>query len=167
MNRNLTATSDELKKVERRIKTLKEHLYQCGFYKEHRPVKRQYDRLYSKYEAAKKETGLFAERKVKKALDAINDFKEVNHTELTLYNAAEKYLREHMGKHFDPNKLPPIKEWEKELAEKTAVKDALYIDYYKLKDDTAKIEKIQRSVKEILHSDETERTPSRKRDMEL
>ena len=107
----------------------------------------------------------FAERKVKKALDAVNDFKEVNHTELTLYNAAEKYLREHMGKHFDPNKLPPIKEWEKELAEKTAVKDALYIDYYKLKDDTARIEKIQWSVKEILHSDETERTPHKSWDL--
>jgi ATP-dependent exoDNAse (exonuclease V) alpha subunit len=46
---------------------------------------------------------------------------------------------------------------------KTAVKDALYNDYYKLKDDIAKIEKIQRSVKEILHSDEPERTPTRAR----
>ena len=104
---------------------------------------------------------------MKKALDAINDFKDANHTELTLYNAAEKYLREHMGKHFNPNKLPPIKEWEKELAEKTAVKDALYIDYYKLKDDTAKIEKIQRSVKEILHSEMPERTQRKSQGLEL
>ena len=40
---------------------------------------------------------------MKKALEAVNDFKEVSHMELTLYNAAEKYLREHMGKHFDPS----------------------------------------------------------------
>ena len=74
-----------------------------------------------------------------------------------------------MGKHFDPNKLPPIKEWEKELAKKTTVKDALYIDYHKLKDDTTKIEKIQRSVTEILHNEipAPERTPSRKHAAEL
>jgi hypothetical protein len=83
--------------------------------------------------------------------------------------AAEKYLREHMGKHFDSKKLPTINEWEKELAGKTAVKDALYIDYYKLKEDTAKIEKIQRSVKEILHVNEPqqERTPTRKQEIEI
>jgi hypothetical protein len=169
MHRNRNSTSDNLKKVERRIKTLKEHLVESGHYKEHRSLRRQYDRLYSEYTAAKKETGLFADRKAKKALEAANDFYESNRTGLTLFDAAERYLREHMQKHFDPKKLPPIGAWEKELASKLAEKDALYRDYYKLKDDTAKIEKIQRSVKEILHSGEPHpgKMPTRNRDVEL
>jgi hypothetical protein len=169
MHGKLNSTSKELNKVERRIKTLQEHLYQSGYYKEHRSLKRQYDRLRTKYEEAKKETGFFAERNARKALEAVNDFNEANRTGLTLFDAAEKYLREHMGKHFDPKKLPPISAWEKELAEKTAVKESLYRDYYKLKDDTYKIEKIRASVKMILHNGEPqkERTAKRKRGMEL
>ena len=73
-------------------------------------------------------------------------------------------MREHLQKHYDPKKLPPIRAWEDELATKLAEKDSLYQKYYKLKEDTAKIEKIQRSVKEILHSDEPqpERAVTRK-----
>jgi chromosome segregation ATPase len=55
----LNSTSKELTKVNRRIDTLKEHLYQSEFYKELRSLKRQYDRLYSQYTAAKKETGFW------------------------------------------------------------------------------------------------------------
>jgi len=76
-----------------------------------------------------------------------------------LYNAAEKYLREHLQKHFDPKKLPPIAAWEKKLAENLEAKDSLYREYYTFKDETAKVEKIQRSVKEILHSESP--TPQR------
>ena len=153
MHGKLNAASKKLNDVERRIKTLNEHFVQSGYYKEHRSLKRQYDKLYSAYTAAKKETGFFAERKAHKALDAANDFYEANRTGLALFDAAEKYLREHMQKHFDPKKLPPIFKWEKELAEKLEVKDSLYREYHKLKDDTAKVEKIQRSVKNILHSE--------------
>jgi len=109
----------------------------------------------------------FAKRKLEKALEALNDFKEVNHTGWTLYTAAEKYLREHMQKHFDPKKLPPIKEWEKELAEKLETRDSLYRNYYALKDETEKVEKIQRSVREIQKSVSQERTTARARDMEI
>ena len=74
-----------------------------------------------------------------------------------------------MHKRYDPNKLPPITKWREELSAKTAKREKLYRDYETLKTETAKVEKIQRSVKEILHSDEpqTERTATRKRDMEL
>jgi len=169
MNGKLNAASKELTKVERRITTLKEHLYQSGHFKEHRSLRRQYDRLYSEYTTAKKSTGFLAERKAKKALEAANDFYEANYTGLALYDAAEKYLREHMQKHFDLKKLPPISAWEKELATKLAEKDALSAEYHKLKDDTAKIEKIQRSAREIQRGESPERTmkKSRKHDMEL
>ena len=72
-----------------------------------------------------------------------------------------------MQKYFDPIKLPPISMWEKELAIKLAEKDSLYREYYKPKDDTAKVEKNQRSIKEILYSESMERTARKSRDMEL
>ena len=165
----LNSTSKELTKVERRIDTLKKHIQQGEYFKEHRKLKRQDDKLYAEYAAAKNETGFFAERKAKKALEAVNAFREANHTGLTLYNAAEKYLRGVLQERFDPKKLPPIDKWKEELAEKTGKKESLYLDYYALQNETAKVEKIQRSVKEILHSEtpKSERLPTRKRDMEL
>ena len=39
------------------------------------------------------------------------------------------------------------------VAAKTAEKDALYRYYYKLKDETAKVEKIKRSVAEIMSAE--------------
>ena len=167
MQSNLNSASSEIKKVERRIDTLKEHLRQSGYFKEHRSLKRQYDRLYSQYTNAKNETGFFAARNTKKALEAVNDFYEANRTGLTSFDAAEKYLRDHLQKHYDPKKLPPISDWEKELAKKLAEKDTLYQKYYKLKEDTSKIEKIQRSVKEIQRGESPERTPQKSRGVEL
>jgi hypothetical protein len=167
MHGKLNATKKKKKKVDRRITTLKEHLYQSGYYKEYRSLKRQYDRLRSNYEEAKKATGFFAERNAKKALEAVNDFYEFNRTGLTLYDAADKYLRGVLQERFDPKKLPPINAWEKELANKLEARDSLYRDYYKLKDDTHKIEKIRASVKTILHNETPERTQKRTRSIEL
>jgi hypothetical protein len=72
-----------------------------------------------------------------------------------------------MQKHFAPQKPLPIRNWEKELATKFAEKDKLNREYHKLKDDTAKIERIQRSVKEILHSESPERAQRKSRGVEL
>ena len=157
----LNSTSAELKKAERRFDTLKEHLRQSGYFKEHRKLKWQYDKLYAEYTSAKKETGLFAERKAQKALEAANDFYEANRAGLTLYDAAEKYLRGVLQKRFNPKMLPPITKWKEELTEKTNAKESLYREYYSLKDETYKVEKIRASVKEILHSDEPERITQR------
>ena len=163
MHKNLNSASEEVKKVDRRVTTLKEHLYQSAHFKEHRALKRQYDKLYVEYTTAQNETGFFAKRKLEKALEALNNFKEVNHTGWTLYTAAEKYLRGVMQERFDPKKLPPISAWEKELAAKLETRDLLYREYYKLKDDTYKIEKIRASVKTILHNDAPqEQTPRRR-----
>ena len=153
MHCKLNSTSTELKKAERRVNTLKEHLRHSENFKEHRSLKKQYDRIYSAYTTAKKATGLFAERKTKKALEDVNDFYEANRTGLTLFDSAERYLRDVMQERYDPKKLPPITVWQKQLSEKIAEKESLIREYYKLKDETAKIEKIQRSVKNILHGD--------------
>ncbi|MDR0292559.1 MAG: hypothetical protein LBH95_00195 [Oscillospiraceae bacterium] len=165
------SVSEDLKKVNRRIDTLKEHIKHSENYKEHRTVKRQYDKLYSEYTAARKETGFFAERKAQKALDAANNFYDTFSAELILFDAAEKYLRGVLQGRFDPKKLPPITMWRQELGTKTSEKNVLNREYTLLKEETAKVEKIKRSVMEILHSDElvqtTERTTKRPYGMEL
>jgi len=160
MHSKLNSVSKELNKTGRRIETLNEHLYQSAFYNEHRALKRQYNRIYAKYEATKQETGLFKERKVKKALEAVNDFYEANRTGLTLFDAAEKHLREHMQKHYNPKKPLPISDWKKELKEKLADKTTLTHEYNTLKDETYKMEQIRASVKTILHNEmpQAERT---------
>ena len=167
MHGKLYSASEELKKVERRVDALKEHLRQSGHFKEHQKLKRQYDKLYAEYTAAKKETGLFAERKAKKALETANAFYEANRTGLTLYDAAEKYLRGVLQEHFNPKNLPPITKWREELTVKTAAKESLYREYYVLKDETYKVEKIRASVKAILHNEMPERISARTQGMEL
>jgi len=156
MQSKLNSVREGLKKTERRISTLKEHIAQSEHFKNNRKLKLRYDELYSEYEAARKSKGIDAERKARKALDAANRYYESNRAGLALFDSAARYLRDALQGRYDPKKLPPTTMWRQELAEKTAEKDALYREYYALKDETAKVEKIQRGVKEILHSDELE-----------
>jgi hypothetical protein len=168
MQQNLGSTTTELKKVERRIGTLEEHLQHSENFENYSKHKSRYEKLYSLYTTARKETGFGAERKTQKALAAANDYYEAHRSELTMYDNAEQYLRDVLQERFDPKKLPSvITMWRKELTAKYAEKDVLYQKYYKLKDETAKVEKIQRSVKVILHSDMPERAHTRTRGMGL
>jgi len=158
---------EELKKTDRRIKTLNEHILQSEYYKSGRKYKRQYDRLNSEYKTANRSKGLFVKRKAQKSLDKVNAYYEANRAELILYEAAEKYLRKVMQKHYDPNKLPPITKWKKELSEKTAAKTKLSGEYKTLRDETSKIERIQRSAKEILRSEEQQGLKPKRRVLEM
>jgi ATP-dependent exoDNAse (exonuclease V) alpha subunit len=167
MKSNIRSIGEEMKKENRRIETLTEHLKHGKNYKEYRKLNAQYEKLYSVYETARKDKGFFAERKAQKALEAANDFYEANRAGITLFKTADKYLRGIMQDRFDPKKLPPISKWEKELAAKEVDKARLYQGYVKLKDETKKVEQIQRSVKEILHTETQERTRQKSRGMEL
>jgi hypothetical protein len=158
---------ENLKKTERRIKTLNEHIRHSEHYKNGRKYKRQYDKLYSEYITAKDSKGLLAKRKAQKALDKVNTYHEANRTELTLYIAAEKYIRDVLQKRYDPTKLPQITKWKKELSEKTAAKSKLSGEYHRLRDETKKIERIQRSVKGILRSGEQPEVKSKRRDLDM
>ena len=64
-------------------------------------------------------------------------------------------------------KLPPITKWQGELSAKTGEKDALYREYYALKDETTKVEQIKRSVAEIMQAESPGRKPARSRGVEL
>jgi len=101
-------------------------------------IKARYEELYSQYTATRKSTGLGTDRKMQKALDTANDYYESHRSEIMMFDSAEQYLRDVLQERFDPNKLPPITKWREELVAKTAEKDALYTEYYALKDEPRK-----------------------------
>jgi septal ring factor EnvC (AmiA/AmiB activator) len=167
MQSKFHSVGEELKKVNRRIKTLKEHIKHSENFKENRKIKTQYEKLYAEYQTAKKEKGFFAERKAQKALDAVNEYREDYRPQLAMFDNAVEYLRGVLQERFDPKKLPPITKWRDELAAKTAERSALYPKYKAIKDETARVEKIKRSVAEILHSETPRTQPTRTQGMEL
>jgi hypothetical protein len=122
------------------------------------------------YREARKEKGLFTERKAQKALDAANEYHEDYRSQIAMFDNANKYLRDVLQGRFDPKKLP-ITMWQQELGGKRSEVKVLTAEYDKLKDETAKIEKIKKGVAEIIESETgtPERVPTRARayDMEL
>ena len=166
MQGNVNSIRTNLKKVERRIDTLGEHLRHSENFRKYRKLKMNYEELYSEYDAAKKSGGFFAESKVQKALNATNDYRELHRPQLAMFDNAEKYLREVLQERFDPKKLPPIAKWREELSAKTAEKDSLYRKYYTLKDEAHKLEKIRASVREIMQIEVPKRTSQKSWDVE-
>jgi len=154
------AIRDELKPIERRMKTLDEHLRHSGNYKAYRGYKAKYERLYAEYTTLNKATGFGAGRKAQKALATANEYYETYRNEITMYENAERYLRDVLQKHFEPKKLPPITKWKAERESLTADLQLLSLEYTKLKDDTVIVEKIRKNVYDILRSEsmETQRT---------
>ncbi|MDR1322238.1 MAG: hypothetical protein LBK56_12595, partial [Gracilibacteraceae bacterium] len=150
-------TGERLKKVERRLKTLDEHIRQSENFKNGRRQKAHYEKLYAEYKTARKSTGFFAERKAKKALYAARDYYESNRTEIVLYDAAERYLRDALQGHFDVKKLPPMTKWKEERAAKTTERKSLHADYYRLRDEVKNAEAIKRNVEQLTRADEPRR----------
>ena len=141
MRSRTQALLNDLKPVERRLAALKEHIRQGEYYREFRGIYKQYQQQKPKYQEA---------------------FRETHRREITLYEAAERYLKPVLNGH--PLNL---KKWREQFAAKTAEKDALYREYNKLKTEAKNVETIQRSVKEILHSNEPERTAQKSRGVAL
>jgi len=168
MHSKVLQLGEDMKPVNRRIDTLKEHIRHSENYKGNRKVKRLYDALYAEYTATRKEPGLFAERKAQKALNTANGFYDINRAGLMLFDAADKYLRGVLQERFDPKKLPPIAMWREELSAKTAEREAMYREYQKLKRETQKVEQIRRNVTEIVGNEtiQTEREIVQKRKRE-
>jgi ATP-dependent exoDNAse (exonuclease V) alpha subunit len=160
-------TAHELKSIERRMKTLDEHIRHSENYKENKPIKRKYNELKSEYETAQNATGFFARRNEEKARVAYMDYYENHRPELFQFDTAEKYLKDVLQERFNPKKSPPVSKWKAEQQEKTAERDKLYSVYYKLKDEVKEMEQIKRSVNDILQQEERQNKRTRKREMEL
>jgi len=155
---------EELKPIDRRLKTLNEHIQHSGNYKGYRPNKAQYEKLYAQYTAIKKAGGFGAERKAQKALAAANDYYETYRNEITMYDKAEKYLRDVLQEHFDPKKLPPIKKWQAEIVKLTAERGKIEQRYYALREEVKEAEQIRKSVYSIVRQEQREQQPRRAHD---
>ena len=114
---NQFVISGKLKPINRRLDTLKEHLRHSDNFKQYRGHKAQYEKLYAQYKVLKKSSGIGVKRKTQKALDTANEYRETYRREITLYEAAEQYLKDTLQSHYDPKKLPPIKKWKADQAD--------------------------------------------------
>lgn len=132
--------SEKLKPIERRIKTLDEHLRHSENYKSGYHHKVQYEKLYAKHEAIKKAGGFRADSKAQKALDAANAYYRDHDSEIVLFEAAERYLKDVLQKRFDPKKLPPIAKWKAERDRMIGEKEQLSQQYRTLKDEVKEVE---------------------------
>ena len=160
------AIGNKLKPVERQLKVLDEHLRQSENFKSGRGYKSQYEKLYSQYETLKKPSGFGAGRKMQKALDAANEYYEAHQQQITLYESAERYLRDVFQGSFAPTKLPPMTKWKEERARLIADKQSLTRDYHVLKSEVSEAEKIRRYVYDIMGAERCKEQPRRARDME-
>ena len=157
---------DKLKPIERRLKVLDEHMRHSENFKSGRGYKAQYDKLYAEYETLKAAKGWGAKSKAQKALDAANEYYEAHRPQLTLYESAERYLRDVLQGRFDPKKLPPITKWKAERAKLIANRQSLTHDYHALKNEVSEAEKIRRGVYDIVSAERRREQPRRARDME-
>ena len=88
----------------------------------------------------------------------LDKFVEAHRAELTLWNAASRYLHANLPK---GTKTLPIAEWEQEYADLKTQRDS---DYAKLKDtraDVSELQKIRKCVDIALRADQPEQTQTR------
>jgi hypothetical protein len=155
---------DNLKRIDRRMNTLEEHLKQSGIYKAHRKHKTQYQKLYAQFETLKKAGGLLSGRKIQRALDTANEYHETYSSQIAMYDKAEQYLKGVLQEHFDPKKQPPIKKWQTELTKLTTERKLIDSDFYKLRDEVKEAERIRSRVYSIMRQEHQQR---RTHDMEI
>lgn len=109
-----------LKEVEGRLQSLAELVKQAEIYRRHRELYKQYHSL----------SGNKADM-----------FRIRNYTEIALYEAAEKYLKENVN-----GSTLEVGKWKTDIATLTERKDKLYSEMYKKRDELKIAESIQKSV---------------------
>ena len=109
-----------LKEVEGRLKSLAELVKQAEIYRRHRALYKQYHSL----------SGNKADM-----------FRIRNYTEIALYEAAEKYLKENVN-----GSTLEVGKWKADIATLTEQKNKLYSEMYKKRDELKIAESIQKSV---------------------
>ena len=130
--------NDGLKEKQARMKKLQKLIEQAQNFQKTKPVHDEYKQIRWKGRQEK--------------------FAEANRAELTLWNAASRYLHANLPK---GTKTLPIAEWEQEYADLKTQRDS---DYTKLKNtraEVAELQKIRRCVDIALRADQPEQTQSR------
>ena len=130
-----------LNRIDRRMKTLDEHIRQAGYYQEHRE-------LYSQYQQIK--------RPKRQAV-----FKEKNYTGIALFEAAKRYLDANLNGH-----ALPLKSWKEERDKLYVECNMLNREYVSLKQEVKEMETIRRSVDNILRESAREMNPPQRKPRE-
>ena len=129
--------------AEKLLHERKELIDQAEKYREHRPTYKAY-----------------MQTKPKKQ----EDFFESNRVALTLYQSAERYLKEHLGE----DKVLKSKAWKAEVADLTQKKSRLYGSLQTLKAEVQEAEAVKKCVEQAVQPEQgKEKTQNKRRDMEL
>jgi predicted nucleic acid-binding Zn-ribbon protein len=139
MHHEVHDLSVEVKKIDRRMDTLTEHLRQCEIISKYKPVARKYNEL----DANK--------RKV---------FQEKYSKEIQAYKDASEYLKRVLNGRADA----PAKKWEAEMQKLTGERYVLCEKYYDLRDEIKSVETLRRGTEKLIGEAEQERKPTRSRD---
>ena len=131
---------DELKPIDRRLKVLDEHIRQAGLYREFASINKLYKQQKPKQQA---------------------DFYETHRRELTLYEAAERYIKAHLN---GRDKIP-LPTWKSERERLTVERGKLNQQYQNLKTETAKVERIRSNVYDIMSAERRREQPRRAQDI--
>ncbi len=133
--------AEKLKPINRRLKTLDEHISNAEKYFQYRDIFRQYKQQKPKKQEA---------------------FYESHRMELTHYEAAERYLNAVMN----GKTGIPLKAWKAERDKLNGEKKELTRQYYALKDEVKEVEQIRRNVYSILREENGREQPTRKHEHE-
>jgi len=91
-------------------------------------------------------------------------FFESNRAALTLYQTAERYLKEHLGK----DNVLKLKAWKAEVADLSEKKRRLYGDLQTLRAEVQEDEAVKKCVEQAIQPEQTrEKAQSKRRDVEL
>jgi hypothetical protein len=134
--------SVRIKKVNRRLDTLSEHLAQT---ENHRKYKAVHDK-YKKLDPKKRDA-----------------FYDKHSEEIDLYTNAKNYLDRIMNGRKDI----PVKVWQKEQTALLAERYDLMDKYYQLKDETRSVELLRRGAENIIRDDDRETAPVRRHGLEI
>jgi hypothetical protein len=142
MNEQLYDVSGKIKKSERRLDTLAQHLAQYDNYKQHSAVYKKFKEFDQKKRDA---------------------FRDKHSEEIQSYKDAKQYLDAVMNGRTGL----PIKEWKAEQTKLAAEKYSLCEEYYRLKDETRSVELLLKGAENIMRDETQEERQSRTQDMEL
>ena len=143
MKKRYWNTNGEIKQTEKLLHERKELIDQAEKYLEHRPTYKAYMQTKPKKQDA---------------------FFESHRAALILYQSAERYLKEHLGK---DNALK-LKAWKAEVADLTQKKSRLYGSLQTLKAEVQEAEAVKKCVEQAVQPEQTRaKTQSKRRDMEL
>jgi transcriptional accessory protein Tex/SPT6 len=133
-----SAIREKLKPKDRRMKDLNKRIKQADYYFEFRNIYKMYKAEKPKHQ---------------------EQFYEQHRRELTLYEAADRYLKNVMN----GRTQIPTATWKKERATLIAERKQLNAEYLSLKDEVSKVEKIVHSVQNILHEERRREQPTHRR----